>query len=575
MRRATTLTGRLHVDERGSTMLTALLCTAVMLTLGLALLAIVDTQANESADERTRDRGFNLSESVLTSQAFVLGRNWPKVTPVGNPACSASEAGIAYTIGLNAPPPTAPQRANIERLRPNLNASYTDAAYDGATWQVNICDDVDVDGSGPVAGATVWEEPLLLREPILDSDGDPIVGADGQPIVGGNAWDANGNDKVWVRAQSVVDDKTRVVVGLVQVRRPPAVDSKYGLVAGNVSQDLGSATAAITNTSVVAGLTNGLLNTNPIVAEDPAHPAPASGVTGLRCGLLDQLEQGKTCVTGALGGLSALPLFDNLVTGGRYEQFPSASSTTPGTIGQLRAESKQAPGQYIPAVAPGTANCGITLPALSPEAVVFIEKVGNGNQACVLDVGTSRAFKALVVGSGRIVIRGNGAITPYSATSPTNLFTGVVYASNLQNAPVDNLDEVRVEKGARIRGAVHADGKNSTVGLVAPDFSVNALVDGLLCPGLLCTLAPLVKALPAGEIVNALVNGTCLLRDPLLGICLTPLPPLGVDAVLGGITAQLTTYGSAIHSDVGVIDRLKVYGASGVVSGTFRDLAAR
>ena len=79
---------RLRDDESGAALITALLCTMVMLALGLALLAIVDTQASESTDERTRDRGFNLAESVLTSEAFVLGRNWPTTRPRRQPCCA-------------------------------------------------------------------------------------------------------------------------------------------------------------------------------------------------------------------------------------------------------------------------------------------------------------------------------------------------------------------------------------------------------------------------------------------------------------------------------------------------------
>ena len=86
-------------DDSGVALVTALFSTIVMLALGLALLSIVDTQTSESASERTRDRGFNLSESVLNSQAFVLGRNWPDAVPAGNPACSAAAAGFADTVG--------------------------------------------------------------------------------------------------------------------------------------------------------------------------------------------------------------------------------------------------------------------------------------------------------------------------------------------------------------------------------------------------------------------------------------------------------------------------------------------
>ena len=52
---------------------------------------------------------------------------------------------------------------------------------------------------------------------------------------------------------------------------------------------------------------------------------------------------------------------------------------------------------------------------------------------CVLSVATSRTYKALVIGKGRVIIRGNNTITDY-ATATTNRFTGVVYALNLQTA---------------------------------------------------------------------------------------------------------------------------------------------
>ena len=50
---------------------------------------------------------------------------------------------------------------------------------------------------------------------------------------------------------------------------------------------------------------------------------------------------------------------------------------------------------------------------------------------------------------------------------------------------------------------------------------------------------------------------------------------LGLNTVVGGITAQMTTYGSAIRSDVATINALTVHGASGVVPGSFRDLQPR
>jgi Tfp pilus assembly protein PilX len=528
------LIGQLR-DERGSALISAMLACLVMLALGMALLSIVDTQAKQSGTERTRDRGFNLAESVLNHEAFVLGRSWPTAGAV---SCGASGAGFSDTVGVTTPPST-----STALLRGNINASYTDAAYAGASWQVNLCDDDSV--------SSVWADALLTRP----------------------AYDSNNNNKLWVRAKAVVGGKTRVVTGLVQVRQSSALKSKYGLVAGNVSEDLGSATSAITNAAVVSQLTSGILNTNPPVAADPAHALPTSGVTGVRCGLLDQATELKTCVTGTLGAVSAIPAFDALVTGGQYEQYPSVSSSSPNAIGQLRSQAKSvvggymatAPGADTPAAAP---SCGIS--AVST-AVVFIEKVGTGDQYCVLSVSSSVTLKALVIGSGRVIIRGNNTITPYT-TAATNRFTGVIYALNLQtsdqSASTPTREVVRIEQGARVKGGVQADGKNATIGLYPPPFDTDTLVCALVsCPSLLGTT---LKLLGVTDLVNTLVNGGCVLR--VAGLCTLTLTALPVASVVTAISSQLSNYGSAIHSDVATIDALAVYGASGVLPGSFRDL---
>ena len=539
---------RLRTDESGAALVTALLCTMVMLALGLALLAIVDTQANESTDEATRDRGFNLAESVLTSEAFVLGRNWP-TAGVGN--CFASGAGFGDTIGAA---PAAGDSAQTLRLRDNLNVSYGDDAYDGATWQVNLCDDT--------GGASVWTDALQNN----------------------HNYDANGNGKLWVRSQATVAGKTRALVGLVKVRQTSAMNQTWGLVAGNVAEDLGPATSAITGNNLVTTLTSSLLTTNPPVAADPDVPSPGSGVTGLRCGLLDNVAQVKTCVTGAIGALSVVPAVNTLVTNGRFEQFPTKTSTSPVTIGQMRKEAiddatymATAPGASTVGAAP---SCAIGY-ASDATKVVFIEKVGTGDQYCYLDVSSSKRWKALVVGSGRIIIRGSDSITPY-ATTTSNRLTAVVYALNLQSdhaVASPQIDVVRIEKGARVVGAVHADGKNAAVRIVNPDFNTNALINAVLCDNAVtCALAPtltgLIGALGLSGTVDALINGRCLVSLPLLG-CTVYLPGQGLNEVVGGITTQLTAYGSAINADTDVINALTVFSSSGVMPGTFRDLQAR
>ncbi len=541
------LTSRMRRDECGAALITALLATVVMLALGLALLSIVDTQAGVSASERTRDRGFNLAESVLNSEAFALGRNWPATAPAGDPTCSLAGAGFGDTLWS-----TAATTAAAARLRTNLNSSYTDTVYTGATWQVNLCDDS--------AGSAVWSTGVLSNK----------------------AWDQNNNKKIWVRAQSIVDGETRVLVGLVSVRETPVLASKYGLVSGGLTDDLGATINTITS-NALGGVLGGLLGIAPTVAPDPAIAAaspPTSGVTGLRCGLTDiQLIPASTCVAGTIGALGALPVVSTLLTGGTLDQFPTTTAATASNIAQLRAQAV-ASGTYTAqslggATAATTQACQLT-GTPSANTIVFIEAVGaSGDQYCVLSVGAAVQYKALIIGSGRVVIRGNGSTTNLTTAPNVNVFKGVVYALNLQrlavadggrglgDAATPGREVVRIENGAHVKGAVNADGKSAKVSIIPP--APPALNMAQLRTAV-CTPLPLVQEL----LCFTLGTVGDLLSSLGLGI-LTNL----VNGILAQVSPTRANYGSAIVSDVAAINALTAYGASGVTPGTFKDLQPR
>ncbi len=290
--------------ERGVALITALLSTLILLGLGLALLSVVDVQAGESANERTRDQNFNLSESVLTSQGFVMGRSWPEKGLGGKPVCSATGAGFGDTVGV-----ATGSTAAAERLRKNITQGYAaDPQYAGATWQVNLCDDT--------IPSSVWTDALLNNP----------------------NYDLNDNDRMWVRAQSVVKGKKRVVVGLVRVRRTPALNSRYALTAGAVADDLGATIDGLSNNVLggVLGGPNGLLKKTATVAPDPLSSAPKpNGMTGVRCGLLD-LSLGSTCLSGTLAAAGALPVLKDVLG--------STTETLSGQQRDLGREHRPAPG---------------------------------------------------------------------------------------------------------------------------------------------------------------------------------------------------------------------------------------
>ena len=519
-------------SQDGSAMVSALMVMLVMLPLGLALLSIIDTQARDSGNERTRDRAFNLADSALTTATFNLGRfAWPasrataptndtppSTPPASDVACGTASFGATLGAATNT-------RSDTAALQPNLNASFDDDAYAGATWQVNVCDD-DPSGSGPLS----WKNALLSNA----------------------NYDKNGNERVWVRAEATVGGRKRVLAGLAKVSEDAVFQSKYALMTGRWNADLVNASGALLTSGVVGGLTSTLLGTDPLVAADPAYVTtpPTSGVTAVRCGLLD-LSVPATCLTGALAATSALPLLSTLVTGNKLVQATALTATSDANIAQLKRQADDA-GTLV-ASTPGSASaatapvCSIPASA-SADTIVYIKQVGTGtlgdttgsvgDQFCKINLSSANvAYKALIVENGRVVLRGDNSVTAIGGSK--NTFSGVVYALNQQRDRLGDSataarEVVRIDQGAHVKGAVFADGKSAQVGIYPPPLCATTTVTVL---GITTT-------------VDGCVAG-----------------------LLSTISGVLSNYNPAIQSDVSLINAVKVYGGASLVTGTYRDIA--
>ena len=511
--------------QEGAALITAMMIMLIILPLGFALLSIVDTQAQESGTERTRDRAFNLADSALHSTAFSLSRYaWPAspetaptndgVVQTSAVACSSASIGASLGAATSAGSLTS-------RLQPTLNATYDDAAYTGAAWQVNVCDD-----SPLAAGPRVWRETLLSNP----------------------SHDANANGLMWVRAVGNVSGRQRVLASLVEIKKIPALQSKYGLVTGRMNAELTNTAGALLTSGLLGSLTSTLLGTDPLVAADPAYVTtpPTSGITAVRCGALDG------CLTGALAAAGSLTLVNTLITGGKLVQATSPTATSDAAIAQLKQQAVNS-GTYVsstPGTASPTSPPACTIPGgANADTVVYIEQVGTtgsasstggaGDQYCVLDVSVTKAFKALVIGSGRVVLRGNNTITATSATTSVNTFRGLVYALNQQrvalgDAATPTREVVRIDKGAHVFGGVAADGKSAQVGVYPPGLCSVTTVDlGLL--------------------------GTVTVDGCVLGL-------------LSTITNVLGDYNPAIQSNVALMDAVTVNDTAAVIPGTYRDV---
>lgn len=369
------------------------------------------------------------------------------------------------------------------------------------------------------AGNEVTWSPALLTRPAYDATGRRVL------------IDPSGNQflarRLWVRATAKVRGVTRAVASMVQVSETSAFPLGYGILAGKLAflNGVNAVTDCVLGDKAALGtLTNALLGTTPTV----------TGHIGVRCGLLSDL-----CVDAVASTLTGIPLLtDTALANGEITQFGSPTTVPANTVRLLRERSVRA-GTYDSQIANG-APC---IPAgLTPTAtsVLFIETVGDGKGTCQLPVSSARAVGTIIVGSGRVNVTA-------PTTTSTTAVTGVIYGLNNQNdrlAPV-----VTINSGAKVIGGVYADG-GGVVAIHPPSFSLtDTLCKSILGP-VLCLLTPVTGLLDA------------LLRAG------------GVNQLLTMLLPHLSTYGPAVQYDAATVGANTVFGSSGAVQGTFRQVPA-
>lgn len=213
-------------DEGGWALVTAMVMLTLMLSLGLAAFAYVDTEQREAGTKRVRESAFNLSEGVLNTQAFVVARNWPDTAAGAPRVCTSTGAADARC----------PDAARVAQ-------SYGGGDYATASaWVVSVRDNGADLATTP---ATVERDSTAFYDPSDDDDldttdsdddvADPLddvgdVGTDAQP-----AWDANGDGRIWVRSQATVQGRRRSLVALVRVDQVQERFPRHTITAGRFS----------------------------------------------------------------------------------------------------------------------------------------------------------------------------------------------------------------------------------------------------------------------------------------------------------------------------------------------------
>jgi Tfp pilus assembly protein PilX len=192
--------------EDGYALLAAIALLAVMLVVGLASYASVQTAGSRALDQRERESSLNLAEAVLYSQSFVLAQAWP-----GNSALGAAMPSTCTSAAVVAACPD-PRNLAAGNAQGAGTANFTsiDVAAD-VTWTTRVRDN----------GGLLADSFLVAQADAAQSGTNVKTGAAytcpavGQPS-GPCKWDANGDLMVWVQARAVVRGHPRNLVALLK-----------------------------------------------------------------------------------------------------------------------------------------------------------------------------------------------------------------------------------------------------------------------------------------------------------------------------------------------------------------------
>jgi Tfp pilus assembly protein PilX len=365
-------------SEQGIALVAAVLLMSVMAGLGLALLLFTNNQQKASAREQANESAFDVAEAALNAQVGQLSRSWPAASGEAlpdEPTNGTVRCIATTTTAMNGCPDAGSLSASYPSSSATCPAGTPKDRWGSATsneWTTYVRDDTE--GTGALFNSTSEQSAA--------------------------GWDANGDNKLWVRSVGVVG--CRMVVLLTLVSRQ--------LIALNFPRS--ALTANWFETSNQGNHSGPIVN----LQGGASEPAPVS----MRCEELG----GKTCENYQPGQVEPTP--------GTNEPSPS---TTLGEsqLEALKQQAKAAGAYYATGSCPAGVPAGLPAYVEGPCAVE-----GSGNTE--VNKG-SPGF--LVILNGTLKMKGS------------SVFYGVVYAANKQGSKEA---VVTTEGNAKIIGAIDVDG---------------------------------------------------------------------------------------------------------------------
>jgi hypothetical protein len=202
--------------QDGYALVTATIMLAIMLMVGLTVVALGDTQNKQAGEQRVRESSFALTEGLLFGQGFVLANNWPDEALKAFPS-SCSQASAPVTAGAVRCPNRDTLATATSATKPAAAFTAVDFAAD-VTWITKVRDDY---------GA-------LATDYVAASADGALTGAGGT-CAAPCSWDFNKNDVLWVQAKAVVRGKTRNIVAMLRREKLAENIPQRGITAGAIA----------------------------------------------------------------------------------------------------------------------------------------------------------------------------------------------------------------------------------------------------------------------------------------------------------------------------------------------------
>jgi hypothetical protein len=207
---------RIHCDERGWVLVVAIVVMSLLLGLGLATLALVDTQQQQGRYQRVREDSFNLAEGMLYSQSQILSRNWPS-NPTRAFPTECTQANYSGT--LNVTHCTNP--ATLTSSTGAANPIFAGSDFTGSgnvTWKVQVRDNGDASGNVltnyvQATANAVQSKCSVPFTSTCSAAGGTLTACSSSSCT----YDFNGDHQVFVRAEAQVRNKTRRLVALLRL----------------------------------------------------------------------------------------------------------------------------------------------------------------------------------------------------------------------------------------------------------------------------------------------------------------------------------------------------------------------